>query len=68
MNSTVRDVISRFPMFLDLAPAYVERLAADAKTIQLSRDEILFNRGDNTLGFYILTSGQIKLTINFKVA
>ncbi|OIQ75576.1 transcriptional activator protein Anr [mine drainage metagenome] len=64
MNITTHDVISDFPMFHGLAPVYVDRLASESKIIHLSRDAILFNRGDHTPGFYILTSGQIKLAIS----
>jgi CRP-like cAMP-binding protein len=61
MDTQAREVISHLPMFHDLAPAYIDRLASESKLINLSRGEILFHRGDHAPGFYILTGGQIKL-------
>lgn len=61
MNTQARDLIARFPMFHDLAPVYIERLLSEVRWINLARGEVLFNRGDHTLGFYILAGGQVKL-------
>lgn len=64
MDTQIRDVASRFPMFQNLAPAYFDRLVANIKLISLARGDVLFNRGDQSLGFYILKEGQIKLGLS----
>lgn len=61
METQARDLITRFPMFHDLSPAYIERLLSEIKLVSLSRGEVLFNRGERASGFYILATGQIKL-------
>lgn len=61
METQARDLITRFPMFHDLSPAYIERLLSEIKLVSLSRGEVLFNRGERASGFYILAAGQIKL-------
>ncbi len=61
METQARDLITRFPMFHDLSPAYIERLLSEMKLVSLSRGEVLFNRGERASGFYILATGQIKL-------
>lgn len=62
MGNHVLSDISSLPIFHDLGPAHLDRIMSETKLVTLSRGEILFNRGDRVLGFYMLTGGQIKLS------
>ena len=64
MDTQAREVVSRFPMFQDLAPHYLDRLVADVRLIDLERGDILFTRGERPAGFYILKDGQVKLGLS----
>lgn len=61
MDIRVREAVSRFPMFRDIAPAHIDRIVSELKLVTLARGEVLFNRGDSPPGFYILLQGQVKL-------
>lgn len=55
--------LSRLPLFSDLAPAELERIALGTTEIHVPRGEIIFNRGDPCNGFHLVVYGQVKLAI-----
>lgn len=57
----VHDFLSRLPLFNEIAPAELDKIAASVSEMHVSRGEILFRRGDPCLGFHIVIYGQIKL-------
>lgn len=57
----VHDFLSRQPLFNEIAPAELDKIAASVSEMHVSRGEILFRRGDPCLGFHIVIYGQIKL-------
>lgn len=54
--------LSHIPIFSALSEAQFQVLICDAQCISLSRNECLFHRGDESLLFYYLVSGEIKVS------
>ena len=54
--------LATLPLFKELAPAELDRLAASTNELHVPRGEILFNKGDPTTGFYLVIYGQVKLS------
>lgn len=57
----VHDFLSRLPLFNEIAPAELDKIAASVSEMHVPRGEILFRRGDPCLGFHIVIYGQVKL-------
>jgi len=53
--------LGNVPLFKELAPMEVDRIAAHTRQVRAARGEILFHRGDEALGFHVIVLGQIKL-------
>jgi CRP-like cAMP-binding protein len=53
--------LAALPLFKELAPAEVERLAAGTTEMRVPRGEVLFNKGDPCVGLHLVVYGQIKL-------
>lgn len=56
-----REIISQLHFFSELSEAQIEQILKIAKVRKFSKNEILFREGDSYKGFYILTSGLIKI-------
>jgi len=54
--------LATLPLFKELAPAELDRIAAGTTELHVPRGEILFNKGDPTTGFYLVIYGQVKLS------
>ncbi len=54
--------LATLPLFKELAPAELDRVAASTTELHVPRGEILFNKGDPTTGFYLVIYGQVKLS------
>ena len=54
-------LLASLPLFKELAPAEIERIAAGTATLNVLRGEIIFNRGDPCEGFHLVVYGQVKL-------
>lgn len=59
----IKHKLSAFYMFSELQPEQIDQLANGTKLLKPHRGEMLFNRGDQAQGFYILLQGQIKLGV-----
>jgi len=57
----IRSFLANVPLFKELAPGELDRIAALTRQVRASRSEILFHRGDESKGFYVIAVGQIKL-------
>ena len=57
----VRSFLANVPLFRELAPDELDRIAASTRQVRASRSEILFHRGDEPMGFHVVVLGQIKL-------
>jgi CRP-like cAMP-binding protein len=54
-------LLARLPLFTDLAPAALARLAAQVTQHRLDRGRVLFGQGEPALGLYVVVYGDIKL-------
>ncbi|MBI3916493.1 MAG: Crp/Fnr family transcriptional regulator [Betaproteobacteria bacterium] len=53
--------LANLPLFRELDPAEIDRLANGTREVHLARGGTLFRRGDPSEGFYAVVYGQIKL-------
>lgn len=53
--------LASLPLFKELAPLELERIAAGTAALNVPRGEIIFNRGDPCEGFHLVVYGQVKL-------
>jgi CRP-like cAMP-binding protein len=54
--------LANLPLFKELAPAEIDRLAAGTTEHFVPRGEIVFQRGDPCVGFHAVVYGQVKLS------
>jgi len=54
--------LANLPLFKELAPAEIDRVAAGTTELHVPRGEILFNKGDPCVGFHLVIYGQVKLS------
>lgn len=54
-------LLSRLPLFQELAPEQVVHIAAGTREKRLAKGEMLFQKGDAPRGFHVVVFGQIKL-------
>ncbi len=60
---TTQAFLSRLPLFGDLAPAELDRIAAGTTEVHVPRGEVIVNRSDPCVGFHLVVYGQVKLAI-----
>jgi CRP-like cAMP-binding protein len=60
-GSVVAQAVARLPLFQELTAEQLSGIVAAARHVQLTRGELLFQKGDQARGFYVITAGQIKL-------
>lgn len=58
---TTQAFLSSLPLFKELGPAELDRIAAGTTEMHIPRGEIIFNRGDPCVGFHLVVYGQVKL-------
>jgi len=54
-------LLTRLPLFQELSPEQIGRIAAKAHAHRLAKGEVLFHQGEPAQGFFVVVSGQIKL-------
>src|SRR6266540_3011203 len=54
--------LANLPLFKELAPAEIDRIATGTTELHVPRGEILFNKGDPCTGFHLVIYGQVKLS------
>ena len=57
----VQDLLSKLPLFNELAPDELDHIARATSERRVVRGETVFHRGDPCLGFHTVVYGQIKL-------
>lgn len=57
----IQSFLANLPLFRELGPQEVERIAAGARMLNAARGETLFRKGDRVDGFHTIVFGQIKL-------
>ena len=58
---TTQAFLSRLPLFEELAPDEIDRIATGTTELHVPRGEIVVNRGDPCVGFHLVVYGQVKL-------
>jgi CRP-like cAMP-binding protein len=53
--------LSSLPLFKEVAPIELDRIAAGTTELHVPRGEMLFNKGDPCVGFHLVIYGQVKL-------
>jgi CRP-like cAMP-binding protein len=59
----IDELLSHAPIFRDLSPDELSRIAAGTREVRAERGQMLFQRGDPCVGFHIVVFGQVKLTV-----
>ncbi|HSN22039.1 MAG TPA: Crp/Fnr family transcriptional regulator [Usitatibacter sp.] len=59
----ISELLAHAPIFRDLSPDELARIAAGTREVRADRGQILFQRGDPCEGFHIVVFGQVKLTV-----
>jgi CRP-like cAMP-binding protein len=57
----IQAFLANLPLFKELAPAEIDRIAASTTELHVARGEILVNKGDPCVGFHVVIYGQVKL-------
>jgi len=60
---TLNTHLARIPLFCELNADELSQIAATARVIKLSRDQIVFHTGDRLDGCYCVMEGLVKLTV-----
>jgi CRP/FNR family transcriptional regulator, dissimilatory nitrate respiration regulator len=55
--------LAHLPLFCEMSPEDIERIARGAREVELARGEVLFQRGDPCTGFYVVMHGRVKLAL-----
>ncbi|HYD95790.1 MAG TPA: Crp/Fnr family transcriptional regulator [Noviherbaspirillum sp.] len=58
---SVKEFLNKLPLFNELAPDELEKIASAVIETHVARGEIIFRRGDPCAGFHIVIYGQVKL-------
>jgi CRP-like cAMP-binding protein len=60
----VVDFLANLPLFKELAPAELERIAASTTERHVAKGEIIFRQGDAATGFHCVIYGRVKLAFS----
>lgn len=56
-----QEFLVRLPLFSDMAPDELDRIAQGTQEVRVERADTIFRRGDPCVGFHIVIYGQVKL-------
>lgn len=62
-RSKAAEVLAGCPLFAEAHPAAVAALAASCRWVRLASGGVLFHRGEDSRGFYVVATGRIKLAV-----
>jgi CRP/FNR family transcriptional regulator, dissimilatory nitrate respiration regulator len=62
-SGDISQLIRNLPLLHELSPAQNQTIAAGSKLRQVAKGQILFRKGEECRGFFIVVQGQIKLGI-----
>lgn len=60
---TIHDHLAALPLFSEMAPNEIDRIAAGTTELQVLRGDMIFRQGDASTGIHLLVSGQVKLSL-----
>ena len=65
MSNTVKipAILANLPLFREMSPEEIDRIAQGSKAIDIVRAKVIFLRGEPSSGFYVVIHGQVKLTL-----
>lgn len=63
IRHSVAEILSHQPLFRGLSDAELQLIAQSTREYRLHKNEVLFQKGDPTLGMYLVVMGQVKLSI-----
>lgn len=55
--------LAQLPLFCEMSLEEIERIAQGSREIHLARNDVIFQRGDPSNGFYVVVQGKIKLAL-----
>lgn len=62
-SNQISAVLGRLGYFRDLSEPTLRRLAAGARQVRVSRDEVVYHKGDPADELFVVVSGQIKIAL-----
>jgi CRP-like cAMP-binding protein len=63
-STKVHAILANLPLFKEMEPDEIERIAQNTRELHATRGEIVFQRGDPSHGFYVVVHGQLKLAFS----
>lgn len=57
-------ILANVPLFREMSPDEIERIAQGTRELHLARGDMLFQRGTPSTGFYVVVYGQVKLALS----
>lgn len=66
-RTRIQDFLLQLPLFNELAPTELARLASATTEVSVLRGDMVFHRGDPCLGFHAVIYGQVKLMLGSPV-
>ena len=57
----IPELLARLPLFQELIPEQIDHIATQSREKRLAKGEMLFQKGDQSRGFYVVIFGQLKL-------
>jgi len=62
-KETLMTVLHKHPFVEEFQEAHIEKLAALAKEVEFTRDQVIFHEGDDFHDFYLIVQGRVALEI-----
>jgi CRP-like cAMP-binding protein len=62
-RSDMPQTMAALPLFQSLAPVQVDRVSSFVRERQMSRAEVVFHKGDQPLGLFLVIRGHVKLAL-----
>lgn len=59
----IQDFLQNLPLFSDLTPEEIDRIASGTRRVYCEKGETIFLRGDACEGFHVVLYGQVKLSV-----
>lgn len=63
-GTKVHGILANIPLFKEMNPEEIDRIAQGTRELHVSRSEVVFQRGDQPHGFYVVVHGQLKLAFS----
>lgn len=60
----VAAILRRLPLFIEIGPEQIQQIVDTTREKRLQKGEMLFHKGDQPKGFYVVVFGQIKLAFS----